>query len=65
MSALAPRHPLCNTTIVRGGTPVQKIAAAGAPGIEQIARWHQDVEAYDGSVARLGRWRKEQGGGGT
>ena len=64
MSALAPHHPVFNTTILRGETPVQKIAA-GAVGFEQIARWHQDVEIYDGSVARLGRWRKEQGGGGT
>jgi hypothetical protein len=65
VSALAPRHPLCNTTVVRGGTPVRKIAAAGAVVFKQIARWHQDVEVYDGSVSRLGRWRKEQGGGGT
>jgi hypothetical protein len=65
VSALAPRHPLCNTTILRGETPVQQIAAAGAAGFEQSACWHQDVEVYDGSVASLGQWRKEQGGGGT
>jgi hypothetical protein len=65
VSSLAPRDPLFNTTLLCDGTPVQKIAAADVTGCEQIARWRQDVEAYDGSAARLGRWLKAQGGGGA
>ena len=64
MRSLAPRHPLCNTTILRGGTPVRKIAA-GVAGFDQITLWRQDVEVYDGSAASLGRWLTEQGGGGA
>jgi hypothetical protein len=37
--ALAPRHPLFDKTILRGGAPIQKIAAVGVAGFEQIALW--------------------------
>lgn len=61
MSSPSQRNPLFINTILLGGTPTQKIAAARAAGFEQIEILTDDVDAYDGSPEVLGRWLQEMG----
>ena len=47
MSPIFPRIPTFINTILLGGPPTQKIAAARAAGFDQIEIWRQDVEAHE------------------
>lgn len=60
MGSRTPRNPLFINTILLGGKPTEKIAAASAAGFDQIELWRQDVEAYDGNPEGLGRWIQQQ-----
>ncbi|MDQ2139107.1 sugar phosphate isomerase/epimerase family protein [Alcaligenaceae bacterium B3P038] len=46
MTAPSPHHPLFINTILLGGTPQAKIAAAHAAGFDQIELWRQDLDAF-------------------
>jgi 4-hydroxyphenylpyruvate dioxygenase len=53
-------NPLFVNTIVLGGTPQQKIAAARAAGFDQVELWRQDVESCDCDPQAFGSWIREQ-----
>jgi 4-hydroxyphenylpyruvate dioxygenase len=63
MSSSTHRNPLFINTILLGGTPAQKIAAAHAAGFERIEILTHDVDGYDGSPEDLSRWLQELGMG--
>ncbi len=63
MSSHSRRNPLFVNTILLGGTPTQKIAAARAAGFDQIEILTHDVDGYSGSPEDLGRWLQELGMG--
>ncbi len=63
MSSHSQSNPLFVNTILLGGTPTQKIAAARAAGFEQIEILTHDVDGYGGSPEDLGRWLQELGVG--
>jgi 4-hydroxyphenylpyruvate dioxygenase len=63
MSSHSQRNPLFINTILLGGTPNQKIAAAHAAGFEQIEILTHDVDGYGRSPEDLGRWLQELGVG--
>jgi len=46
MTTLQPHHLLFLNTILLGGTPQAKIAAARAAGFDQIELWRQDLDAF-------------------
>ncbi len=49
MNSQSQRNPLFINTILLGGTPAQKFAAARGAGFEQIEILTHDVEGYEGS----------------
>jgi len=61
MSSHSHRNPFFINTILLGGTPAQKIAAAHSAGFEQIEILTHDVEGHEGSPEDLGRWLQELG----
>jgi 4-hydroxyphenylpyruvate dioxygenase len=63
MRSHSQSNPLFVNTILLGGTPTQKIAAARAAGFEQIEILTHDVDGYDGSPEDLGHWLQELGVG--
>ncbi len=61
MTSLSQRNPLFINTILLGGTPTEKIAAAHAAGFEQIEILTHDVEGYGASPECLGESLRELG----
>lgn len=60
MTSQSLRNPLFINTIVLGGTPKQKIAAARAAGFDQVELWRQDVESCESDPEAFGSWIHEQ-----
>lgn len=60
MKSQSLRSPLFINTVVLGGTPKQKIAAARAAGFDQIELWRQDVEGCESDPEGFGNWIREQ-----
>ena len=48
------RHELFINTILLGGTPVEKAAAAAAAGFDRIELWTHDLDAFGGTPEDLG-----------
>jgi 4-hydroxyphenylpyruvate dioxygenase len=65
MSPIFPRNPTFINTILLGGTPAQRIAAAHAAGFDQIEIWRQDVEAHEGGPKDLSGCLQKHGIGVT
>lgn len=63
MSSPSQHNPLFINTILLGGTPSEKIAAASAAGFDQIEILTHDVDGYDGSPEDLGQLLQELGVG--
>ena len=61
MNSQARRSPLFINTILLGGTPAQKIAAARGAGFEQIEILTHDVDGFDGGPENLSRCLHELG----
>lgn len=60
MSFQSSGNPLFLNTVLLGGDPRQKIAAARAAGFDQVELWGQDLDSCEIDPEGFGNWVREQ-----